>query len=309
MDNSAAVLTDWTKERIDAECRPTYRRYEKELRAHYTRYFERHPQLRSARHPYSARTIAAALPPGYSDLRKRIPKGALHRFARSARSSQMLALALLGSAAERDSSLRWFWDALNLPKKFSGHRKPFIRFEHCLAPSDLGEVPRVTKLDFTVRTEKAFVVVETKLSEPGLGTCSCAREGDGDPRAGFDCAARVRSRKLYWKAAHEFLGLEEVRLSFLPCPLSVAYQVVRNIAAARHLSRGRLAAFVLICDEANPYFRQTGHWPGWPHILAEVLRKHSGIGFYFRAMSWQHLVKNLPLTPILREWAREKHKL
>jgi hypothetical protein len=221
----------------------------------------------------------------------------------------MLALSLIGSATQDDRSLRWLLDALNLPKKFSGHLKPSIRFEHGLAPSDLGEVPRVTKLDCTVETEKAFVVVETKWSEPGLGTCSCTREGDGNPRAGFDCAARVRSRKLYWKAAHEFLGLEEVRLSFLPCALSVAYQVVRNIAAARHLSRGRIAAFVLIYDETNPYFRQTGHWPGWPSLLAKTFACRQHPRFHFRSVSWQELIHRLPIEASVRSWAADKHRL
>src|ERR1700730_3858186 len=238
MHTAAAELTKWTKEHIDAECLSSYREYERKLRQHYIEYFRRYPQLRCPNHSYSARTIAAALPPGYSDLQKLIRKDLLHRFARSGKSSQLLALSLLGSASQFDSSLSWFWSALSVPSNYCGRGRPSIRFEHCLAPSDLGEVPRVTKIDVTVASEGGFVAVETKWSERGLGICSCARDGDGDPRAGFDCAARVRSRTAYWQVAHEFFGLETVRLPFLPCALSAAYQAVRNVAAARHLSRG-----------------------------------------------------------------------
>ena len=221
----------------------------------------------------------------------------------------MIALSLLGSAEQRDGSLRWFWEALNLPINFSDRQKPCLRFEHCLAPSDLGEVPRVTKLDLGISDENSFVAIETKWSEPGLGICSCARDGDGDPRTGFDCAARVRSRKAYWEVAHTFFGLADTRLAFFPCSLSIAYQAVRNVAAARRLSRGRVAGFVLIYDENNPYFRRTGRWPGWPHLLRSILREHERPDFFFRAVSWRSLMHKLPLTSELREWAYEKHRL
>jgi hypothetical protein len=306
VDIPAADLAQWTKDRIDRVCRADYRRYERALREHYTRYFQRHPQLRCPRHPYSARTLASALPPGCSDLQKLIRRDLLHRFARSARSSQMLALSLLGNAAQNDDSLSWFWSALNLPFDFSNH--PVMRFEHCLAPSDLNEVPRTTKLDLSVSTRETFIAVETKWSEPGFGVCSCVKDGDGNPRAGFDCAARVRSRTAYWKVAQKFFGLEPVRLPLLPCSLSPFYQVVRNVAAAINLSRDRRAGFVLIYDETNPYFRQIGRC-GWPTMLTRLLKRFEHSGLCFRAVSWQRLIEQLPISESVREWAREKHRL
>ncbi len=296
----------WTKGRIDDQCRGPYRRYETELKKHYTEYFHQRLHLRCARHPYSARTIAAALPPGCSGLQQLMPPGTWHRFARSARSSQVLAVSILGSAVERDPSLCWLADALNLPP-FADQQYPRVQFERALAPSDLGEVPRTTQLDFAVTSADRFIALEAKWSEPGLGSCSCSREGAGDPRTGFDCAYRVRSRRAYWNVAHKFLGLESVRMAFSPCTLSVFYQVVRNIAAAHRLSQGRLFAFVLVFDENNPCFRQTGVWPGWPHLLRSVLRQRSGL--VFRAISWQRLVPFLPLSPEVRSWAWEKHRL
>jgi len=221
----------------------------------------------------------------------------------------MLALALLGSAAQRDPSVQWLFSAANLLSNLAGRKRPVIRFEHCLAPSDLGEVPRVTSMDVTISTQRAFIAVETKWSEAGLGGCSCAREGEGDPRIGFDCADRVYSRKIYWKTAADFLELEEARLSFEPCSLSVAYQVVRSIAAAWQLSRGRIAGFILIYDNTNPYFRSTNGWPGWPAILTQILNKQLRARFLFRAISWQDLIGKLPLPADVRLWAAEKHRL
>lgn len=309
MPSSAQILPKWSKEQIDAECRHDYRLYERGLREHYTAYFCRHSQIRCAMHPYCARSLAAALPAGCAELKALMPTGGFHRFARSAKSSQMLALALLGSAINRDDSLRWFWNGLDLPISSSSGRRSVVRFEHGLAPSDLGEVPRSTKLDLSISSKDIFVAIETKWSEPGFGICSCARDGDGDSHVGFECAARVRSRRAYWEVAHELFGLEAIRLPFFPCSLSVAYQAVRNVAAARHLSRGRNAGFVLIYDENNPYFRQTGRWPGWPHMLRSILLERESSNFFFRTTSWQSLMPKLPLTSKIREWAREKHRL
>ncbi len=309
MQDSVRSLAHWTKEQIDSECRASYVVYERELIAHYASYFEKRSHLRCLKHSYSARTIATALPPGYSHLTKRIPTGSLHRFCRSGRSSQMLGLSLLCSALEQDRSLWWFWTALELPKRLAGLQNPVVKFEHALAPADLGEMPRTTKLDLSLATDEAFVAIETKWSEAGLGSCSCAREGEGDPRVGFECAPRVYARTAYWNVANQVFSLASSRLSFLPCDLSPAYQAVRNVAAAIKLAGSRVAVFVLLFDQNNPYFRPTGRWPGWPAFLNRTLRKHSAASFLFRAISWQSLISNVSLPASVRLWAREKHRL
>ena len=307
MDNYAVDLPQWTKEQIDRECGAAHRVYVRSLEKHYIDYFQRNQELACPRHPFSARTISAALPPGCCDLQKLIRPDLIHRFAHSAKSSQMLGLSLLGNAAQNDPSLGWFSSAMNLPFDFS--RRPVLRFEHCLTPSDLNETPRTTKLDVTIATQQAFIAVETKWSEAGFGICSCIKDGDGNPSPGFDCCARVRSRTAYWQVSHQFFGLDAIRLPLLPCSLSVCYQAVRNVAAARCLSRDRCAGFVLIYDKANPYFRSTGRWHGWPIMLASRLLRFENSGLLFRTISWQEFVPQLPLTESVREWAREKHRL
>jgi hypothetical protein len=309
MGSEAADLTKWTEETIRAECGRAYRSYERTLREHYIEYFQRHPQLRCPRHPYCARTVTAALPPGYASLLQRIPKGSLHRFARSARSSQILGLSLIGGAAENEPSFGWFWPALGLPARLMNTRKTLIRFEQPLAATDLREFPRTTQIDITIANDRAFVAIETKWSEPGFPSCSCEREGTGNPGIGFDCAERVYARTAYWRTANRFLKLPEARLSFEHCFLSIVYQIVRNIAAACYLSRGRTAGFILLYDCKNPFFQRTGNWPGWPDILTALLRKHSGNHFYFRAASWQSIIDRLPVDSTIREWARDKHRL
>jgi hypothetical protein len=304
---TSADLRYWSKEAIDKECRTAYRTYIRGLEEHYIDYFRSCPQLRCPDHPFSARTISAALPPQCADLQKLIRRDLLHKWARSAKSSQTLALSLFGHAAQNDNSLSWFWDALNLPIDFCS--RPLLQFEHCLESSDLGESPRVTKIDLSVATRDTFIAIETKWSEPGFGICSCVRDGDGDPRAGFDCSARVRSRTAYWETAHDFFGLEPVRLPLLPCSLSAAYQPIRLAAAARSLSRGRRAVFALIFDARSPYFAATGQWIGWPALLTSLLQRYEHSGLVFRAISWQALTPNLPLTATVREWARDKHRL
>jgi hypothetical protein len=221
----------------------------------------------------------------------------------------MIALALIGGAADKDPRLGWFWPAFELPARLGRDQRSSIRFEHALSPRDLNEVPRTTQIDITVANDRTVFAIETKWSEPGFPSCSCEREGTGNPGIGFDCAERVYARTAYWRTANRFLELPEARLSFEPCFLSIVYQIARNIAAACHLSRGRTAGFILLYDCENPFFQRTGKWPGWPDILTTLLRKHSGNHFYFRAASWQAVIDKLPLNPTVRDWARDKHRL
>jgi hypothetical protein len=303
-------LTHWTTERLNAVCMARYRQYERDLQHHYVAYFEERPHLRSSRHDYSATSVAAALPPGCADLERLIPGNAQHRFIRSARSSQALGLALLGAALKADSSLQWFWRALRLPFRVDSALPTVCTFEFPLDPSDLNEKPRVSQLDVLVRHRAICAALEIKWSENGLGTCSCEREGEGSPTPGAHCAARVYDREAYWTAAREAFSLPAQRSPLLPCPLSTVYQAVRNVAAVRHLAGGRrFAAFVLLYDARNPFFARTGEWPGWPAILSTALRDREAQQFCFRAMSWQQLVRWVPLPPSVRRWAYAKHRL
>lgn len=307
---AALSLAKWTTHAIDQQCGAAYRQYEKARRQQYLDYFAQHPELRCLTQAYSARTVTAALPPGWGELQTLIPRPVLHRYARSGKSSQLLALALLGVAARRDPSLGWFWRALDLPAPSTKQQFPYFAFERSLSASHLGEKPHTTQLDFAVDDPGFFVAVETKWTEQGLGICSCAPRGEGSPCAGGYCADRVLGRKRYWRVSEDFFGLPARRLPLFGCPISPAYQAVRNVAAAQRLANGkRPFAFVLIFDEENPHFRPTGTWPGWPAVLRAHLDGHEHQGLYFRACSWQELVLRLPLDDQTTHWAKEKHGL
>lgn len=307
---SSLSLSHWTTPAIDQECGPAYRRYEKARRQQYLEYFARHPELRCTQQPHSARSLAAALPPGWSELETLIPRSAWHVYARSGKSSQTLALALLGCAARREPSFGWFWRALDLSIPKSTPQHPAFAFERSLSPFDLNEKPRTTVLDFAVNASGFFVAVEGKWTEKGLGSCSCAQRGTDDSCPGGYCATRVLGRQRYWRVAEEYFGLPAARLPLFACPISVGYQAIRSVAAAQQLADGkRPFAFVLLYDDENPYFRATGTWPGWPAILRAHLCGHEKKGLYFRALSWQELVRTLPLDGQVRQWAMEKHRL
>ena len=283
---------------------------ERDLQDHYRAYFAQYSHMRSPGHQYSAHSLAAALPPGHADLQRLIPRSAQHRFICSARSSQGLALALLGVAAKIDPSLQWFWDALQLPFRVDTSRPSSCAFEFPLDPADLNEKPRVSQLDFLVRHSSICAAVEIKWSESGLGSCSCLREAEGSPLPGAHCAARVYDRAAYWTVAQEVFALPAKRSPVLPCPISTVYQAVRNVAAVRHLAGNRRpAVFVLLYDRRNPFFCSTGDWPGWPALLSSVLNTSESTQFCFRAVSWQQLIARLPLPSNVRTWAREKHRL
>jgi hypothetical protein len=299
------LLTQWPRQRIDEECRSAYAAYERALKQDYVEYFARHAVLRCHRQPYSAATLDAALPQGWSHLWRLLPAQAVHRFARSGRSSQALALALLGSAVHSDVTMKALWRMLGIDRTIRPNQAARIAFEY---PADLQEEPHVTTIDFLATTPDAVAVVECKWSEKGMGSCSCIKDGDGSPQAGNTCAFRVQGRTAYWHSAHLDFGLPPERNPNLFCPVSVAYQAVRNFAAMRNLSGGRCGVFALLYDERNPYFRKTGAWPGWPDLLSATLNAQTG-GFSFKAISWQNLTRSLPIPADVREWAAEKHRL
>jgi len=285
-----------------------YAAYERALKHDYTEYFARHAALRCHRQLYSAATLDAALPQGWGHLWRLLPAQAVHRFARSGRSSQALALALLGSAVHNDITLKALWRTLGLDRAMRRNDAARIAFEYALDPSELQEHPHVTTIDFLATTPESVASVEGKWSEKGMGTCRCRKDGDGNPNPGNTCASRVAGRTAYWDTAQRDFGLSQVRNSDLACPVSVAYQAVRNVAATRLLSGGRRGAFVLLYDDRNPYFRETGAWPGWPALLSATLSAQTA-GFLFKAISWQDLVHTLPIPKDVRQWAAEKHRL
>jgi hypothetical protein len=299
------ALAAWARPDIDAVCQQAWRRYDRRLGARYERYFEDNPELAGDQR-ISARDYAAALPPGHDELVGAIPEDARHRQHLSGKSTQTLAVGLLGAAAVRDPSLEWLWDALRLPAPAGD--APSIEFEHRVSPQLLGERPRQTTIDVLVEDDDVVIAIESKWREHGIATCLCRGDGVG-PAAGLRCSRRVETREPYWDAAAT-LGLPE-REPEAPCPISPAYQAIRNCAAVRALAGPeRLAVFALVYDLQNPYFAPADDWPGWPALLHEAISAHADPeDLRFAAISWQELVPALPLDDATRAWAADKHGL
>jgi hypothetical protein len=304
---AAGPLGGWTRADVDAECESAWRRYDRRLGARYARYFEDHPDLAGEQRT-SARDLGAALPPGWGDLADAVPADAWKRQHLSGKSSQTLAVGLLGVAARRDPSLAWLWRALE-PLPPAAADEPATEFEHVVDPSLLGERPRQTSFDVLVDDPNVLIGIETKWRERGVGTCLCRGEGAG-PLAGSRCSRRVEQRAPYWDAAETILGLA-ARESGDPCPISPVYEVVRHAAALIALAGpDRPAALALLYDAHNPYFASVDEWPGWPDLLREAVEQHAHPEeIRLVAISWQELVPLLPLDEPTLAWAADKHGL
>jgi Restriction Endonuclease associating with ARP len=300
---SAVELSLWTHERVSAECRAAYRDYSLALDRHYADYFAAHPEERGL-HPRQARDLERALPPGFEHLADRLPERVRHRHHLSGRSSQLLAVSVLGTSAALDFSHDWLFQALApMPATDSPLVDP--QFEYELPPKALNEQrPRVTAIDYLVQTSKLVICLEAKRGEDGMGRCSCPTGA----ATVADCSKKVLNRPLYWQAAYELLEMP-AREPGKPCPVSLGYQAVRSVAAARHLATGgRKPVFALVYDADNPYFAGSGAWLGWPRVLEQTLGRHED-KLIFRGISWQDLMPRLPLDDATRDWLRVKHRL
>jgi hypothetical protein len=297
-------LAAWTKSEIDQICTKPYGLYVRALTEHYEQYFVDHPELASD-HPLKAKDLASALPQGADFLEEYLPDKLRHRHHLSGRSSQIIALAMLGLAWRRDLSVRWLEDALSLPGLLKSPA-PKVSFEVELDSQVLNESPLVSTIDVLVEDEAAVICVEAKFGEDGMGRCSCPAGAPGIA----DCSKKVLERPLYWETAKDVFFLPD-RVAGKPCPISSSYQAVRNAAAARALAgHDRQAVFVLVYDARNPYFHPVDAWPGWPELLTRTLKDAEQLNrLRFRAVSWQELLPRLPLEERERLWAVEKHAL
>jgi hypothetical protein len=305
----------WSPKAIDKVCRKRHRQYKRALEQRYTSYFVDRPKLASS-HSFMARDLASALPSGRTQLAGVMPPGSWHRYHLSGGSSQVLAVALLGSAIEADPSLTWLCEALCLENRALA--QPTVQFEHALSRDTLGESPRVTNVDLLVESQDTLICVEAKLWEAGFGTCRCGDKEDADALEGLSevvptpaqecaaCSQRILDRRLYWSAAEDVLGLPKRRDGTI-CPIASAYQPVRNVAAARALAKSRVAVFALMFDDRNPHFVKCDAWPGWPAVLEYALQPEADVTF--RSCSWQKLLGSGAVPADVVAWAAEKHGL
>ena len=283
-------LISWTTGRIDAECEEAYEAYVAQVRLGHITYFAARPERRSGTRAFAACSREAAFPDGWEHLAGTLPEPAWHRYHLSAGSSQVLAIALIASATRSDPSLRW------LPGDLC-FRRPLSLFEVELAPGVLNERPRQTSLDWLVLDRGQVVAGEAKFTERGLGQCSC------DLRESGVCSERVLDRP-YWHVAQRDMALKPEPGR---CSLSLAYQAVRNVAAAQAIAGPRRrASFLLLYDGRNPYFVGARAWPGWIWMLSQLTADSSTT---FMALSWQELLGRVEFDSPVKRWAADKHGL
>lgn len=285
-----------------AQLNSLYRAYEREAIERYTTFFAVNPALRDPDHPYKAVSLEAALPQGWGGLAEYLPRAERHRHHLSGRSSQVLALGLLGSGIQLEPDLGWLAEALDMPSISTGS-EPTGTFEWRAPFELLNEQPRPTSVDLLVENEGLSLCIEAKWTERGFGTCSCTSEA----RLSGDCQTRVRARTAYWQVLGQDFG-RPLRLDGTLCPLSALYQQVRNVAVARALAErgGRKAAVAVLYDDRNPAFSDArgddGGLPALRHALADSPVE-------LRTVSWQRLMEHLPDDTAVRAWAEQRHGL
>lgn len=297
----------WSVSAISRECR-AYGVLKSALDQHHRTFFHDRPALASG-HPLKAKDLESALPPGAGSLARLLPEHGRHQHYLSGGSSQVLSLALLGNAFEASPGLEWLAGLLGVPQLFADAR-PVTRFEVDVDRSLLNEYPRTTAVDLLVEDSQTIVCLEAKYEEKGIGTCSCGKKDPGAPAAAR-CAGNLLERTAYWDVARDIFQLPP-RVPGLPCPISVSYQAIRNVAAARELADGRRSVFALAYDERNPYFSGAGDWPGWVSVLHQLLQpaeEATGGRILFRAFSWQQLLRSGAVDNPVVAWANEKHLL
>jgi Restriction Endonuclease associating with ARP len=144
-----------------------------------------------------------------------------------------------------------------------------------------------TSVDWLVLDRDQVVAAEAKFTERGLGQCSCELRNAGM------CSERVLERP-YWSVASRDVALKRATGR---CGPSLAYQGVRNVAAAQTIAgKQRETSFLLMYDARNPYFVGAQAWPGWVRLLSQLM-KDSRTPFI--ALSWQDRCGGSSLTDML----------
>ena len=253
-------------------------------------------------------TTPARCRPGWDELVDEIPDDARHRQHLSGKSSQTLAVGLLGAAAPHGPLARV---AVGRPRSAARRRQ-----RH---PSDRVRAPRVGR-------------AARRTAAPDQHRRPRRRPGSGD-----------RDRVEVARARHRLLSLSRRRRgpgagSALLSPRRAARAVLGcggNDRARRPRAAGRAARSApptrrsataprrgplpgpsasrssrSSTTRENPYFAETDEWPGWPRLARRGGPAHADPeDLRFAAISWQELVPLLPLDEPTRAWAADKHGL
>ena len=268
-----------------------------------------HPELVGEQRT-SARDLAAALPPGWAEPRRRDPRrtpgsAGTCRPSRARRS----AVGLLGVAARRDPSLGWLWEALD-PLPPAADDEPATRVRaRGRRRTLLGERPRQTSLDVLVDDPNVLIGIEVKWREHGIGACLCRGDGRGAARRRALLAPGGGARRLLGRRARA-VGLP-AREPARPARSAPSYEAVRHAAALRALAGpDRPAVLALALRRREPLLRARRRLARLAAAAGRGGRPSADAGgFRFAAISWQELVPLLPLDDQTRAWAADKHGL
>jgi hypothetical protein len=240
-----------------------------------------------------------------------VPPGKRHKWFRSMKSSQALALSVFGNlkvlnrtrclsdVSADDGGLPAFGRAPIEPSD--------LELEYDV--SSLNEV-RATSVDVLV-SGSTFTCVECKLSEQEVGCCSRPRLKKSHPdycdgsfmRQGVRshrCALAERGMS-YWEHIPGVLDWD-VNRDHSPCPLAKPYQLVCNLLAAS-VDGGRATTdrghALLVYDARNPAFQPRDNGP------FEVLRTQLRDDTMLRRCSWQAILAMMSRHADLQWLAQE----
>jgi len=241
---------------------------------------------------------------------KSLPVRERHRWFRSMTSSQALAASVFGNLKVLGAlgQLEGLADDNGLPV-FG--KCPLNQASLEYDVTYLGE-PRSTSIDVLLGGA-CPVMVECKLTEPEVGTCSRPLLKPSDPsydRDLCDGTYRIQQNRhercpltslgvLYWRYV-PFLFKWKNDADLKPCPLNRNYQLVRNVLAAKVTPSGEVRGdaeghALLVYDERNPAFQRGGEGRNAFEETRFALKQPNDL----RKCSWQRLVGHLRQQHVL----------
>jgi hypothetical protein len=241
-----------------------------------------------------------------SAVRALIPTNKRHRWFRSMKSSQALALSVFGNLkvfGHTDVLTTVQSDGNGGPAFGQGPIVPDdVILEH---EARLPGERTSTSIDVLI-AGATTVCIECKLSEAEIGPCSRPQlppervghcDGANPVRGtGLKCPLADRGVK-YWDTIPQFVQIEKWK-THSGCPLLVPYQLVRNVLAANP-SASKNGHALLVYDARNPAF-----WPSRGGVF-EALQGDLHDGSLLRRCSWQGILAAMNTREELQGLVRE----
>lgn len=240
-----------------------------------------------------------------NNVLQRIKPNERHRWFRSMKSSQALALSVFGNLMHygKTDLLEGLCCEQGTPI-FAGRVLNPDNFQLEYEVSYLGE-PRQTNVDVFL-LGAAPLAIECKFTEPEVGACSRPKLTEND--TAYDeqfCDGSYRAQRgrnarcpltergvKYWEYIPDLFKIDTAS-DYKPCPLQQGYQLFRNILAAAYYEGKRsgslLPAAMLLYDERNPEFQPGGSARNAFDEVSGYLKNKN----ILRRCSWQMLILHL----------------